>query len=60
MYTEIREKGYFAQVHWKSISNILEDQGLNHTYTWNECVSSLTIEDGTSPIFKAVMKLVDA
>ncbi|KAF3447801.1 hypothetical protein FNV43_RR08506 [Rhamnella rubrinervis] len=60
VYTEIREKGHFAQVHWKPISNILEEQGPNHSITWNECVSSLIIEDGTSPIFKAVMKLVDA
>lgn len=57
VYGEINRAGYFDRIDWRTIANSMVGVGLQHRSRWNGCVADLKIENGTSPLFEAVLSL---
>ncbi|CAL5324157.1 unnamed protein product [Camellia sinensis] len=60
VYTEIREAHHYDECNWDRVSELLYNSGLNERGEGNGCLSYVSTESDTSPIFEAIMTLKNA
>ncbi|XP_038880403.1 23 kDa jasmonate-induced protein-like [Benincasa hispida] len=57
-YTEIREMGHYdTHDYWEYIFDLLNESGLVHADSWNNCLSNVSTGSDTNPIFEGILTL---